>query len=93
MNMDEQGLKRHCDDILIERIDNLKNTFEGFIEQNDKDHQAIITQTTKTNGSVARAMTDIDNLKSDNNKLKGAINLMGFLVGGGLIWALIDIFK
>ena len=39
--------------VIIERLDNLKKDNEEFKEDNKREHEKILTQTTKTNGQVA----------------------------------------
>ncbi len=59
------GLK----DLLEEKFNNLDEKFSN----NEKDHIKIIEQTTKTNGSVAKAQTDIAELKIWRGYITGAI--------------------
>jgi hypothetical protein len=95
--MDEQQLKRHCDDMLIERIDGLKDIFLIFKEQNEKDHMSLIAQTTKTNGSVAKAFVEIDLLKQERSERSGVKKALGYIFsagfGGGIVWSLINLIK
>ena len=61
--------------VLIERIEGLKKFFEEkintTIEVNKEAHDAILVQTTKTNGSVAACKNEIGNLQRKWNYAKG----------------------
>ena len=39
--------------VIIERLDNLKRDNEEFKADNKREHEMILSQTTKTNGTVA----------------------------------------
>lgn len=51
----------------------LKELFIEKFDRNSADHEKIIEQTTKTNGSVAKANVEINKLKVWHGYLKGAL--------------------
>lgn len=60
-------------DVLVERIDGLRELINEKFADNDKSHAAILAQTTKTNGRV----NHIEDWKS---KVTGALIIMNIIL-------------
>lgn len=66
-------------DVLVERIDGLKDFINEKFNTNEVGHSAILTQTTKTNGRVTR-------LETWQNKIIGGLLISQMIVFPILIW-------
>lgn len=53
-------------------LSGLTDKFDGFCERNEMDHEAVIAQTTKTNGRV----TDLEKFKNTAFGVVIALNLL-----------------
>ncbi|MFA6158986.1 MAG: hypothetical protein WC763_05205 [Candidatus Paceibacterota bacterium] len=62
-------------------LGSLTEKFDGFCKQNEKDHEAVIIQTTKTNGSVAEAKRDIADLNKWRYIAIGSISAISVVLG------------
>jgi len=66
--------------LVHEELKGLKELFLEKFEANDKIHQLILEQTSKTNGSVAACKNDITALKQWQGFIKGGLAIMCVLV-------------
>jgi hypothetical protein len=66
-------------DIIEVKLDGLKELIELKFDTNEKSHQAIIEQTTRTNGRVNKAEDRLGCLESWQNQLRGVWKLLVFV--------------
>lgn len=66
-------------EVLIERIDGLKELINEKFTTNEVGHSAILAQTTRTNGRVSR-------LESWQNKIIGGLVLSNIVIVPILMW-------
>ena len=66
-------------DIVSTKLDGLKELIEEKFDTNEKSHQAIIVQTTRTNGRVTKAEDRLNCIESWQSELKGAWKLLLFM--------------
>ena len=68
-------------------LDVLEERLSNWFAENKSDHAEIIAQTTKTNGSVAKATSEINELKMWRSKMTGALIILNVV-----IWPLVLLF-
>ena len=68
-------------------LDVLEERLSNWFAENKADHAEIIAQTTKTNGSVAKATSEINELKMWRSKMTGALIILNVV-----IWPLVLLF-
>lgn len=73
-------------DVLLEKINSIKDLIEEKFSTNEKGHEAILEQTTKTNGRVTK-------LEQWKNQQEGAWNLIKFLGISNIIMIAVLLFQ
>ena len=61
-------------------LDVIEERLTNFFRENKADHDEIIKQTTKTNGSVATAINEINDLKVWKGRADGAMTIIKVLL-------------
>lgn len=72
-------------------ITSLKELINEKFDRNDSDHLSIIEQTKKTNGSVAKAICDIDSLKGWKSFMMGGLTIISMFLIPIIVYLAVNI--
>lgn len=81
-------MKSGQNEILIEKMESLKELIEAKFDANANEHSGILAQTTKTNGRVTKLEDEQKDLVAWKNEVQGGFNVVKFIGIGNIIVAI-----